>query len=430
MNRKDNTLRPGKLSMNILLSLILALFLISPGLATDMISDFIVAADGSGDFTTIQQAIDRVPAGNIERVIIYIKTGIYREKIFIEKDCISLIGENRDNTRIEFDILRRDFLENHPDDWGAAVINIRANDFIMKNITVQNTYGLVHDDHDHQFTVRLMKGTRVVFDNCRILSGGGDTVSLWDKNEGMYYHRKCEFQGYVDFVCPRGWCYITGSRFYESRKSASLWHDGGMNKTQKFVVCNSMFDGVKDFRLGRRHFDAQFFLLNCTFSENMADTAIYRVTYPDDPSRDAPNNWGDRYYFFNCRRTGGDFDWHQNNLSDAPINIEPQDITAAWTFDQRWDPESTDSIRPDSVLIQKDVVVFIFKENVTVKGQPVLVLKSGLRGNYEKNGNSKRIIFRFKKQIPEEDAPHLLSGNNYMIVASEASLALRYVNLF
>lgn len=55
-------------------------------------------------------------------------------------------------------------------------------------------------------------------------------------------------------------------------------------------------------KLGRYHRDAQFYLANCTFSKNMADSDIYFV-------RGNQIQWGRRVYFYNCHHTGDDYAW-------------------------------------------------------------------------------------------------------------------------
>ncbi len=384
----------------------------------------IVAQDGSGDYTSIQAAIDRIPPGNSERIVIHIKPGFYREKVFIDTDCVTLTGAGPDVTKIEFPILRKDWVKDHRDDWGAAVVNIRGSDIILKDLTVYNSYGDLHGDHDHQFAVRLMAGTRLIFDNCRFISGGGDTVSLWDKEQGMYYHRYCYFRGYVDFVCPRGWCYITDSEFYEDKKTASLWHDGELSPQQKFVIRNSSFDGIDGFKLGRRHYDAQFFLLDCMFSGNLTDAPIYRVTYPDEPERDRPNRWGDRNYFWNCHRTGGNFDWHADNL---PQDLDPDTITAAWTFDRQWDPEDTSAIHATACSVSGNRINLVFDENMTVRGRPEVLMTSGIPCMYQEGSGTNILIFNAGRTLPAGDHPVEVVDNQGTITASTAYITERRI---
>ncbi|MGM0474566.1 MAG: pectinesterase family protein [Bacteroidota bacterium] len=67
--------------------------------------DFVVARDGSGDFITVQEAIDAVPHLRKERTTIYISKGVYREKLILSstKTNVSFIGENVERTVITWD---------------------------------------------------------------------------------------------------------------------------------------------------------------------------------------------------------------------------------------------------------------------------------------------------------------------------------------
>ena len=328
--------------MKILISLALVLFLCLFSTfvwAKDKV-DIIVAQDGSGQFTKIQDAINSVPAENNQNVLILIRNGVYHEKLFITKSFITLVGEDRDSTRIIYAQLRSQINRTPLDmnwDWGTAVINIDTSvtDFTLANLTVHNNYGSLHHDDGHQFAIRG-GGTRILILNCNVLADGGDTLSLWNKKNGMYYHANCYFEGGVDFVCPRGWCYITDSKFFGRHRSASIWHDGDADKSQKFVIRSSSFDGVQGFALGRNHRDGQIFLLDCQFSKAMADTPIY---LPDGSKTQW--KWGNRHYYYNCHRDGGDYAWFKDNLEAAVSYPKENEITAKWTFDSKWDPEET-----------------------------------------------------------------------------------------
>ncbi len=302
-------------------------------------SQIIVATDGSGNFRTIQEALNAIPKDNAHNIVVLIKKGIYHEKIFIEKSFVTLAGEDRDSTKIIYAELREEWTKNHNgSDWGAAVVNIdsASTDVTIANLTIHNNYGSLHNTPRHQFAIRG-NGSRIRMLYCNVIADGNDTVSLWNRSNGMYYHAYCTFEGWVDYVCPRGWCYITDSKFYGHNLSASIWHDGSANKNQKFVIRYSSFDGVPGFPLGRHHRDAQIYLLDCIFSRSMADKPIY---LPDSPNS-RPWQWGARHYYYNCHREGGDFDWFVDNLSQAEGSPKPGDETAKWAFDGAWDPEGT-----------------------------------------------------------------------------------------
>jgi pectinesterase len=299
----------------------------------------VVATDGSGTFRTIQEALNSIPKDNAHNIIILIKKGTYREKIFIERSHVTLVGEDRDSTRILYAELRENWAKAHNgNDWGSGVVNIDslANDIVLANLTIHNNYGSLYHTAAHQFAIRG-NGTRVTIIYCNVIADGNDTVSLWNRSNGLYYHANCTFEGYVDYVCPRGWCYITDSRFYGHNLSASIWHDGRYDKDQKFVIRYSSFDGVPNFPLGRHHRDAQIYLLDCVFTRNMADRAIYLPVSPNAETW----KWGARHYFYNCHREGGDFDWFRDNLNEADGSPKSDQVDAKWTFAGKWDPEGT-----------------------------------------------------------------------------------------
>lgn len=311
-------------------------------------ADIVVSPDGTGDFTSVNEAVQSVPADNNTRVTILVKNGIYEEKVIFTSSNIVLVGESRDSTIIRFAELRKNWMESHESHFGSAVINIdsSANDITIANMTIHNNYGALYGDNGHQYAI-FGTGTRIILLNCNVIADGADTVSLWNESEGMYYHSDCYFEGHVDYVCPRGWCYITDSEFYGHNLTASLWHKGIDDKSAKFVIRYSYFDGVPGFPLGRHHYDAQFYLLDCIFSENLADVPIF---WPVSPNAKIWK-WGSRHYFYNCHRIGGDYDWFADNLSDAANSPEQEIINASWTFDGKWNPEEEIS----------SVLPFVFK---------------------------------------------------------------------
>jgi pectinesterase len=299
---------------------------------------YIVSKDGSGNYASIQEALNIAKCEDSQWSIIYIRKGIYNEKIFIEKSRIALVGENKDSTKIIYAVLRRAWKLTNPNDYGAAVINIKDSitDLIFQNISITNNYGKLFNSTDHQFTLKSGSGaTRIILDNCRIISCGGDALSLWNTPDGMYFHNNCSFEGYVDYVCPRGYCFIENCSFYGKNMSASIWHDGSGREDNKLVIRNSIFDGVPGFPLGRFHRDAQFYLIDCRFSRNMADKKIYF-----NPSKTPVIlKWGEnRSYFYNCHGDSIDYIWHKDNLNKAHGSPNPDQVTASWTFNGRWDP--------------------------------------------------------------------------------------------
>ena len=310
----------------------------------------VVAADGSGKFRTIQGAINSLPDSSATPRTIYIKKGVYREKLYIEKANIILEGEDREKTVILASIARDEWRCGHTDDWGVATMNVGANDITLKNLTVTNNYGFDFTEKTiwcaadttadknrkirkdgHQMALRTLNATRLKAIHCRFRAFGGDTVSPWEVNNGMWYFRDCVMEGGVDFYCPRGWAWAENCEFITHTGPAAIWHDGSANADSKTVLVNCSFKGYDGFLLGRYHRDAQFFLLNCHFAATMRDSAIYLV-----PTNNTIR-WGHRVYYYNCHREGGnDFAWYADNL---PAGIPASAITVKWVFGDRWSPE-------------------------------------------------------------------------------------------
>jgi len=386
-------------------------------------ADITVAQDGSGDYTTITGAVDALSMYPYQRTVIYVKNGVYNEKLRINQNYITLRGESRDSTIIQYAQLRSDWQEDR-DYIGPGVINIHGDDFILKNLTVENTQPVMGE---HAFTL-YGDGTRIITENCNIISRGGDTMALWNYKHGMYYHSDSYIEGGVDFVCPRGWAFMRDCELYEVRETAAIWHAGNYNPDQKFVIKNTDFDGVEGFQLGRHHYEAQFFLIHCRFSKTMANRPIYRVTY-DDPSRNNPYYHGDRKYYYNCRKPGQDYAWYRNNLTQAVGDLTPEEITAEWTFDGAWDPESDQPVEVIDYTIRKDTVILEFSDLVTVRGEPVFENQYGQKFNIvmRRFNDINKLTFTSDSAITQKQLAgemRLTAGN---IIASRAYVNLRSI---
>lgn len=306
----------------------------------------VVDVNGGSDFQTIQEAINSLPASSDATRTIFIKNGIYKEKLFVEKSNIVFEGQDKEKTVITAAIARDEWRCAHKDDWGVATMNVRANDITLKNLTIVNSFGFDFKEektvdcrldtankqkkigkYGHQMALRAMNCTRLKAINCYFKSLAGDTVSPWETENGMWYFKDCVMEGGVDFYCPRGWAWAENCEFITHGGTAAIWHDGSGNIDSKTVLVNCSFKGFDGFMLGRYHRDAQFYLINCVFADNMRDSAIYRV-----PTNNVIQ-WGHRVYYFNCHRKAGDYKWFANNISKERVNK----INVEWVFGKRWD---------------------------------------------------------------------------------------------
>jgi pectinesterase len=158
-------------------------------------SSFIVAPDGSGDFTSIQKAIDNCKAFPDKRVTILVKNGTYHEKIQVPSfnTSLSIIGEDAGKTIITFDVYFGKINRGRNSTFYTYTLLIEANDFRLENITVENSAGPVG-----QALALLVVGDRCVFKKCRFL-GNQDTVYAAGRFSRMLF-TDCYIEGTTDFI--------------------------------------------------------------------------------------------------------------------------------------------------------------------------------------------------------------------------------------
>lgn len=164
--------------------------------------DFVVAKDGSGDFFTIQEAINAVPDFRKEkRTTILVRKGVYKEKLIVP-ECklnVSLIGEKGAVlTNDDYAAKKNRFGENMSTS-GSSTCYIYAPDFYAENITFENSAGRVG-----QAVACFIEGDRAYFKNCRFL-GNQDTLYNYGKDSRQYFEN-CYVEGTVDFIF--GWATV------------------------------------------------------------------------------------------------------------------------------------------------------------------------------------------------------------------------------
>jgi pectinesterase len=178
-----------------LCALVVLLIVTANAMATQ--TDLFVAADGSAQYKTVQEAINATPqtASAANPVVIHIKPGVYKELIYVqrEKRWVHLVGEDAEKTVLTYN-LNANLLG--PDGkiigtFRTPSTYIDADEFTAENITFENSAGPV----GQALAIRI-DGDRVVFRNCRFL-GWQDTI-LADR--GRHYFENCYIAGHVDFI--------------------------------------------------------------------------------------------------------------------------------------------------------------------------------------------------------------------------------------
>ena len=158
--------------------------------------DIVVAKDGSGDYESVQAAIDAVPPAEFSGTSVYVRAGRYREKIEFpsNKTDVTFVGEDAENTVITYD--------DHADKTrngeqlgtsGSSSFFLWGLDFTARNLTFENAANPVA-----QAVAMRVDADRAFFDNCRFL-GNQDTLYNYGRGTRQYF-RNCYVEGDVDFI--------------------------------------------------------------------------------------------------------------------------------------------------------------------------------------------------------------------------------------
>jgi len=191
----------------------------------------IVAQNGSGNFRTIQEAINSLSnSANSERVI-YIRNGVYREYLLCQKNFVTLVGENRDSVIITYD------LNNAKTGSSSKCATFRSygNNFKAFDITFENTAPF--PGTNTQAPAINVSGRNHYYENCRFLSYQDTLLS----NSGNHYFKNCFIRGFTDFIWGAGRAVFEGCTIHVDSK-------GNPYRTQGYLTANGNRDSK--FRQG------------------------------------------------------------------------------------------------------------------------------------------------------------------------------------
>ena len=153
---------------------------------------FTVAKDGTGDYTFIQDAIDAMRAYPLAAITLYIKNGVYNEKIEVPANNtdVTFVGENVDSTIIVFNDYSG---KGKYTTFTSYTAKISGNRFTAENITFSNNAGTVG-----QALALYVDADKAVFKNCKFL-GNQDTIFASGENSRQLF-TNCFIEGTTDFI--------------------------------------------------------------------------------------------------------------------------------------------------------------------------------------------------------------------------------------
>lgn len=178
----------------------------------------IVSKNNEGDFHSIQAAIDSIPHSNTTFKTIFVKNGVYKEKIHITTPYIRLVGESAKETIITYDDYAYKLFPDG-DSYGtfnSYTLFVGTSHFQAENICIENSSG--KGEQVGQAIAAYVEGDRICFKNCRFI-GYQDTLftgplppapilpgSFKGPREhaprinGRQYYENCYIQGDIDFI--------------------------------------------------------------------------------------------------------------------------------------------------------------------------------------------------------------------------------------
>lgn len=192
-----------------------------PELAEHVVDyDFVVAKDGSGDFFTVQEAVNAAPDYcKQDETTIYIKDGVYEEKVTIptNKQRLHLIGQSAEKTVITWS----DFAQKiGPTGYemgtsATSTVFLYASDFLAENLTIENAAG--EGKSIGQACAITVDGDRVAFVNCRFVANQ-DTIYTYGKGQHQYF-KGCWIEGTTDFIFGASTCWFEDCTILSKKNS-------------------------------------------------------------------------------------------------------------------------------------------------------------------------------------------------------------------
>ena len=185
---------------------------------------YIIARDGSGDFTSVQGAVDAAPSASRVPVILLVREGVYRERVIVNKDNLRIIGENAERTVITASACARDLnAEGKPKGtFLSATLLVTGCNVEVENLTIRNDAG--DGDAVGQAVAVYAAGDRGVWRGVRMIAAqdtlfcgptmpkvardalprvipeGVESVGDCPVVPGRQYFEDCHIQGDVDFI--------------------------------------------------------------------------------------------------------------------------------------------------------------------------------------------------------------------------------------
>jgi len=232
----------------------------------------VVAQDGSGDFNNIQEAIQNAKSFPYQAITIFVKNGIYNEKVKINQwnTNLNLIGESKENTIVWFDDYFDKINLGRNSTFYTPTLAIEGDNCSVKNLTIKNTAGDIG-----QAIALAVSANRVLVENCNII-GNQDALYTSGENAKQYL-KSCYIEGTTDFIFGGATVLFENCTLHSKKNSYITAASTGKGIEFGYVFKNCKLtanDTVTEVFLGRpwRKF-AETVFLNCQMGKHIKPQA-------------------------------------------------------------------------------------------------------------------------------------------------------------
>lgn len=237
----------------------------------------VVSRDGTGQFRTVNEAVEVCRAFMEYHKVIYVKNGVYKEKVIIPSwlTNIEVCGESAEKTIITYDDHANILYAPTGKGMGTFrtyTVKVEGSDITFKNITIENNAARLG-----QAVALHTEGDRLVFINCRLL-GNQDTVYT-GVGETRIYFKDCYIEGTTDFIFGPSTAWFEGCAIHSKQDSYVTAASTPQNVAYGYVFNNCRLtaaEGVTKVYLGRpwRPYGYTLFM-NCELGSHILPAGWY-----------------------------------------------------------------------------------------------------------------------------------------------------------
>ena len=335
------------------------------------VTPLLVAADGTGDYRTVNEAIQSIPENNAVRQIVFVKPGAYREKLLIDRPYVTLAGENADST-----VITNNDSPMVEDDSGKPystyndyTMQVTGHDFSAQDITIENSAG----SSSGQSVALDVYADHASFTNCRIL-GYQDTLLTRNKTDisqtdnvpeqpttqtYRQYFKNCYIAGSVDYIFGASEAIFDKCTLYSRLNGYITAADTPQNQKYGYVFMNcnlassNIYNGDLSVYLGRSwrpYSDVAY--LNCKMGSQIALVGWKTMHSPDDVKTVRYSE----YHSVSDTSPATSIDTSKRKMSTQLTDAQAKEYTVDNIFDQSSGINCKDSWNP-AVLVVPTVPV-------------------------------------------------------------------------